>query len=74
MSVPDTVHRSSGVSREAYLTGSRPGIRVPVCELILTAGGTFPLYDTSGSYTGPVHAGGEFTRRGSRIHPPASGT
>jgi phosphomethylpyrimidine synthase len=47
------------VFRKAYLTGSRPGIRVPVKEVMLTSGETVTLYDTSGPYTDPAHDGGQ---------------
>jgi phosphomethylpyrimidine synthase len=44
---------SSGVnaSRKTYLTGSRPGLRVPMREVVLTTGDSVVLYDTSGPYT-----------------------
>jgi phosphomethylpyrimidine synthase len=50
---------SSEPFRRAYLSGSRPDIRVPVREVVLTTGGTFPLYDTSGPHGDPAHAGGD---------------
>jgi phosphomethylpyrimidine synthase len=57
-------HDSSGrvsamAFRKAYVAGSRPDIRVPVREVVLTTGDVFALYDTSGPYTGPAHSGGE---------------
>jgi phosphomethylpyrimidine synthase len=57
VSVQDTARTGPAVFRKAYLTGSRPDIRVPVREVILTTGDTFPLYDTSGPGTDPAHAG-----------------
>jgi phosphomethylpyrimidine synthase len=44
---------SSGVngSRKTHLTGSRPDIRVPMREVLLTTGDSVVLYDTSGPYT-----------------------
>ncbi len=51
--------RSGATSfRRAYLTGSRPGVRVPVREVVLASGGSVRLYDTSGPYSDPGHAGG----------------
>ena len=40
-------------SRKTYLTGSRPDLRVPVREVVLSTGDTVVLYDTSGPYTDP---------------------
>ncbi len=49
-------------SRKAYIDGPRPGLRVPVREVVLSAttgrftqeeNGTLRLYDTSGPYTDP---------------------
>ncbi|GAA2134163.1 phosphomethylpyrimidine synthase ThiC [Kitasatospora kazusensis] len=37
--------------RKAYREGSRPDLRVPYREVVLTNGKTVPLYDTSGPYT-----------------------
>jgi phosphomethylpyrimidine synthase len=37
--------------RKAYHQGSRPDLRVPYREVLLSTGGTVPLYDTSGPYT-----------------------
>jgi phosphomethylpyrimidine synthase len=48
----------AAVFRKSYLTGSRPDIRVPVKEVVLTSGDAFTLYDTSGPYTDPGHDGG----------------
>ncbi|MFC9325808.1 phosphomethylpyrimidine synthase ThiC [Kitasatospora sp. NPDC057015] len=39
--------------RKAYREGSRPDLRVPYREVVLTNGGSVPLYDTSGPYTDP---------------------
>ena len=44
--------------RRAYLTGSRPDIRVPVKEVVLTSGDVVSLYDVSGPHTDPGHDGG----------------
>ncbi|MFE1783561.1 phosphomethylpyrimidine synthase ThiC, partial [Streptomyces sp. NPDC059506] len=38
---------------KAYLTGSRPDLRVPVRQVHLTDGRDVTLYDTSGPYTDP---------------------
>ncbi|RKN51631.1 hypothetical protein D7231_35625, partial [Streptomyces klenkii] len=40
-------------SHKAYLTGSRPDLRVPVRRVHLTDGNSVTLYDTSGPYTDP---------------------
>ncbi|MEO8923035.1 MAG: phosphomethylpyrimidine synthase ThiC, partial [Caldimonas sp.] len=40
-------------SRKDYLTGSRPDLRVPVREVVLSNCETVSLYDTSGPYTDP---------------------
>jgi phosphomethylpyrimidine synthase len=42
--------------RKAYRQGSRPDLRVPYREVLLSTGGTVPLYDTSGPYTDPGYA------------------
>ncbi|WP_037602733.1 phosphomethylpyrimidine synthase ThiC [Streptacidiphilus rugosus] len=39
--------------RKAYRQGARPDLRVPYREVLLSTGGTVPLYDTSGPYTDP---------------------
>ncbi|WP_395295106.1 phosphomethylpyrimidine synthase ThiC [Kitasatospora hibisci] len=39
--------------RKAYREGSRPDLRVPYREVLLTNDRTVPLYDTSGPYTDP---------------------
>ena len=54
---------SPGIYRKAYRTGSRPDIRVPLREVELTNGATFPLYDTAGPYTDPGYAGGDVLPR-----------
>ncbi|MEE1828230.1 phosphomethylpyrimidine synthase ThiC [Streptomyces sp. BE20] len=41
--------------RKAYRDGSRPDLRVPYREVVLTNGKTVPLYDTSGPYTDPSY-------------------
>ena len=38
-------------SRKTYLPGSRPDLRVPMREVVLTNGDSVVLYDTSGPYT-----------------------
>jgi phosphomethylpyrimidine synthase len=52
------VNVRSKVFRKAYLTGTRPDVRVPVREVALTTGESFPLYDTSGPYSDPEYGGG----------------
>ncbi|ARQ69793.1 phosphomethylpyrimidine synthase ThiC [Streptomyces marincola] len=55
MTTRDT--RSSSVaigSHKAYLTGSRPDLRVPVRRVHLTDGNAVTLYDTSGPATDPA--------------------
>ncbi len=55
----ETKPRAAESSRKAYVTGSRPDVRVPMREVALTpagngeAPGTVRLYDTSGPYTDP---------------------
>ncbi|MFF2352013.1 phosphomethylpyrimidine synthase ThiC [Kitasatospora sp. NPDC058115] len=41
--------------RKAHREGSRPDLRVPYREVVLTNGRTVPLYDTSGPYTDPEY-------------------
>ncbi|QMU66894.1 phosphomethylpyrimidine synthase ThiC [Streptacidiphilus sp. P02-A3a] len=41
---------------KAYRQGSRPDLRVPYREVLLSNGRTVPLYDTSGPYTDPGYA------------------
>jgi phosphomethylpyrimidine synthase len=38
-------------SRKTYLQGSRPDLRIPMREVVLTTGDSVVLYDTSGPYT-----------------------
>ncbi len=38
-------------SRKTYLPGSRPDLRVPMREVVLSTGDSVVLYDTSGAYT-----------------------
>ena len=38
-------------SRKTYLQGSRPDLRVPMREVVLSTGDSVVLYDTSGPYT-----------------------
>jgi phosphomethylpyrimidine synthase len=40
-------------SRKTWLQGSRPDLRVPMREVVLTTGDSVVLYDTSGPYTDP---------------------
>src|SRR3954449_9659137 len=40
-------------SRKTYLPGSRPEVRVPMREVLLSTGDSVVLYDTSGPYTDP---------------------
>jgi phosphomethylpyrimidine synthase len=40
-------------SRKTYLQGSRPDLRIPMREVVLTTGDSVVLYDTSGPYTDP---------------------
>lgn len=47
---------SVSAARKTYLTGaSRPDIRVPMREVVLTTGDSLVLYDTSGPYTDPSY-------------------
>jgi phosphomethylpyrimidine synthase len=41
-------------SRKTYLQGSRPDLRVPMREVLLSTGDSVVLYDTSGPYTDPA--------------------
>ena len=41
-------------ARKTYLTGSRPDLRVPMREVLLSTGDSVVLYDTSGPYTDPA--------------------
>ena len=45
--------RPRPASRKTYLVGSRPDLRVPMREVLLTNGDRVVLYDTSGPYTDP---------------------
>jgi phosphomethylpyrimidine synthase len=40
-------------SRKIYLQGSRPDLRIPMREVVLSTGDSVVLYDTSGPYTDP---------------------
>ncbi|WP_100497993.1 phosphomethylpyrimidine synthase ThiC [Geodermatophilus chilensis] len=42
-------------SRKTHLPGSRPDMRVPMREVVLTTGASVVLYDTSGPYTDPTY-------------------
>jgi phosphomethylpyrimidine synthase len=42
-------------SRRTWLAGSRPDLRVPMREVLLSTGDRVVLYDTSGPYTDPEH-------------------
>jgi phosphomethylpyrimidine synthase len=48
-----TSDRPAVASGKTYLTGSRPGLRVPMRRVALTNGEAVVLYDTSGPYTDP---------------------
>lgn len=48
--------RANAASRKTYLPGSRPDIRVPMREIVLTNGDIVVLYDTSGPYTDPDYS------------------
>ena len=41
-------------SRKTHLQGSRPDLRVPMREVVLSSGDRLALYDTSGPYTDPA--------------------
>ena len=49
--VPTTLGTSFPGSRKTYLQGSRPDLRVPMREVVLSTGDSVVLYDTSGPYT-----------------------
>ncbi len=55
MTAIDTAPGEAGTafpgSRKVYLPGSRPDLRVPMREVVLTTGDSLVLYDTSGPYT-----------------------
>ncbi|MGH9059497.1 MAG: phosphomethylpyrimidine synthase ThiC, partial [Acidimicrobiales bacterium] len=48
---PGTAGTELPGSHKAYLPGSRPDLRVPVREVVLSTGEKVVLYDTSGPYT-----------------------
>ncbi len=50
---PATAGSSFPGSRKTYLAGSRPDLRVPMREVVLSTGDSVVLYDTSGPYTDP---------------------
>jgi phosphomethylpyrimidine synthase len=50
---PATSGSSFPGSRKTYLAGSRPDLRVPMREVLLSTGDSVVLYDTSGPYTDP---------------------
>jgi phosphomethylpyrimidine synthase len=50
---PATSGSSFPGSRKTYLAGSRPDLRVPMREVVLSTGDSVVLYDTSGPYTDP---------------------
>ncbi|MDT0446028.1 phosphomethylpyrimidine synthase ThiC [Streptomyces johnsoniae] len=62
MTTRDTRSSAAIGSHKAYLTGSRPDLRVPVRRVHLTDGNAVTLYDTSGPATDP--AVGTDVRRG----------
>ena len=47
----DGIGQSFPGSRKTYLQGSRPDLRVPMREVVLSTGDSVVLYDTSGPYT-----------------------
>jgi len=58
MNAPDRLERLLQLTREPlpasrkiYITGSQPGIRVPMREIVLSNGEHVTVYDTSGPYT-----------------------
>ncbi len=50
---PSTTPTTDGTvgNRKTYLTGKRPGLRVPMREVVLSTGDSVVLYDTWGPYT-----------------------
>ncbi len=54
MTTRDTRSSAAIGSHKAYLTGSRPDLRVPVRRVHLTDGNAVTLYDTSGPATDPA--------------------
>jgi phosphomethylpyrimidine synthase len=61
MNAPDKFAHLLALTREpfpastkSFITGSRPDIRVPVRDVLLTSGETVSLYDTSGPYSDPA--------------------
>jgi phosphomethylpyrimidine synthase len=50
---PSTTGTPFPGSRKTYLPGSRPDLRVPMREVVLSTGDSVVLYDTSGPYTDP---------------------
>jgi phosphomethylpyrimidine synthase len=51
LSTTSSVPSELAGSRKTYLPGSRPDMRVPMREVVLTSGDSVVLYDTSGPYT-----------------------
>jgi phosphomethylpyrimidine synthase len=51
LSTTSSVPSQVAGSRKTYLPGSRPDMRVPMREVVLTSGDSVVLYDTSGPYT-----------------------
>ena len=49
--IEDALGTSFPGSRKTYLQGSRPDLRVPMREVVLSTGDSVVLYDTSGPYT-----------------------
>ena len=63
MNAPDKLAQLLNLTREpfpastkAWITGSRPDLRVPVRDVALSNGEVVSLYDTSGPYTDPTAA------------------
>ena len=63
MNAPDKLAQLLSLTREpfpastkAWITGSRPDLRVPVRDVALSNGEVVSLYDTSGPYTDPAAA------------------
>src|SRR3954467_13731752 len=49
----DGASKAPTPSRKPHLAGSRPDLRVPMREVLLSTGDSVVLYDTSGPYTDP---------------------
>jgi phosphomethylpyrimidine synthase len=60
MNAPDKLQQILTLTREPfpqskkiYVSGSQPGVQVPMRDLVLTSGEVVTVYDTSGAYTDP---------------------